>query len=208
MNNICMQSNNILRKTKIIATIDPACNNVETLEEMINAGMNVARLNLSHGSYESHQATIGQVREAAENVSKPVAIMVDTRGIEIRTGKLDTDSIKLKRDDHFTLHMKEQIGDSHGVSATYKKLIDDVEVGQPILLDDGAIELEIIYLEDNAIQYLVMHGGRLKDSKGVNLPDSDLSITATGSENRTDIWRDNLVQKPLSALPRRAVPLV
>lgn len=190
MNNICTQSNTMLRKTKIIATIGPACNDVETLEEMINAGMNVARLNLSHGSYEDHQATINRIREASENIGKPVAIMIDTRGIEIRTGKLDTDSIKLKRDDNFSLYIEEQIGDINGVSVTYPKLIKEVEIGQPILLDDGAIELKILSLEDNAIQCRVVHGGRLKDSKGVNLPDSDLSMTATGPENRDDIWRE------------------
>ena len=187
MKNTNKKSTQALRKNKIIATIGPACNSVDTLVKMINAGMNVARLNLSHGNYNDHKATIGRIREAAQITEKPLAIMIDTRGIEIRTGALTTDSIHLKRNDLFSLYMEQQPGDIQGVSVSYKKLIQEVEIGQPILLDDGAIELKIIALDNAVIKCEVVHGGRLKESKGVNLPKSSLSMTATGPESRDDI---------------------
>ena len=187
MNNTSEQSPATLRKTKIIATIGPACDDVNTLVKMINAGMNVTRLNLSHGSYEEHKNRIARIREAAQIANKPLAIMIDTRGIEVRTGALTTNSIHLHRHDPFTLYMDDRVGDIGGVSVSYKKLVKEVEVGQPILLDDGAIELKITALTDTTIECEVLHGGRLKASKGVNLPLSELSITATGPESREDI---------------------
>ncbi len=185
-----MEAPTALRKTKIIATIGPACDTVETLVEMIEAGMNVTRLNLSHGTYEEHKTRIARIREAAKIADMPLAIMVDTRGIEVRTGALSTDSIKIHRHDTFLLYMDERVGDINGVSVTYAKLIEEVEIGQPILLDDGAMELRITALVEGAIECEVLHGGRLKASKGVNLPMSNLSITATGPESREDICRE------------------
>lgn len=178
------------RKTKIIATVGPACDNVDTLVKMINAGMNVTRLNLSHGSYEAHKKTIQHIREAAAIADQPLAIMIDTRGIEIRTGALSTDSIDLNQYNRFYLYMDQQVGDINGISVSYAKLIEEVEVGQPVLLDDGAIELKIIALGSGSIECEVVHGGVLKASKGVNLPESELSITATGPEIWDDITKE------------------
>ena len=178
------------RKTKIVATIGPACSTVEKLTEMIRAGMNVARLNLSHGNLQGHHEQIGRLREASRLAGSSVAIMVDTRGIEIRTGLIEDGSVELQSDARFTLHTDDRAGDAQGVSITYRKLPEEVRVGTPILLDDGAIELEVTGVEDEAIHCRIIHGGRLGNSKSVNLPETRLSLSAVSPENREDVVRE------------------
>ena len=179
-----------LRKTKIVATIGPASNSAETLKEMIEAGMNVARLNLSHGNYEDHQTLLNLIRKTADEVGVPVAIMVDTRGIEIRTGKLEDSSVELVSGEEFTLFTDGRTGSSQGVSITYRNLSSEVAVGTLILLDDGAIELEVISVSGNSIACQIIHGGELKESKSVNLPDIELAMSAVSPEFRDDIVRE------------------
>ena len=130
-----------IRKTKIVATIGPACDSPELLREMIAAGMNVTRLNLSHGTLEEQQVRITRIREAAAALETNVAIMIDTRGIEIRTGVLAPGSIDLSPGDSFTLTTTQRIGHTDGVSVSFKGLAKEVMPGTAILLDDGAIEL-------------------------------------------------------------------
>jgi pyruvate kinase len=178
------------RKTKIIATIGPACDDVATLTRMIKSGMNVARLNLSHGNFEEHAKRVQQIRQAAEAAGVRVAIMIDTRGIEIRTGTLKERYVHLSRGDAFTLRTDGQPGDKTGVSISYSKLPGEVSVGDIILLDDGAIELRVISTGDDEIECRVVHGGILGKTKGVNLPDTELSLTAVGPENRADFVRE------------------
>jgi len=185
-----MDNSNNLRKTKIVATIGPASDSPETLREMIAAGMNVARLNLSHGSYEQHQALLDRIREIANEMGVQLAIMVDTRGIEIRTGKLRESSVELVRDSKFTLYTDERIGDVNGASVTYKNLPREVGPGTPILLDDGAIELEVKSVSDDEIYCQVIHGGVLTENKSVNLPDTELAVNAVSPEFRDDIARE------------------
>ena len=175
------------RHTKIIATIGPACDNHPTLVQMIEAGMNVARLNLSHGDYTQHKQTLAHVREAASQCGRRIAIMIDTRGIEIRTGKLNSSHIDLSRGDDFCLSTVKRIGDQTGVSVSYAKLAAEVSVGDMILLDDGAIELSVEKIDHHDIFCKVKHGGILKDNKGVNLPNTRLSMTAVGPETRDDL---------------------
>ena len=160
LNHLLMDNSNSLRKTKIVATIGPASNSHDTLKEMIAAGMNVARLNLSHGSYEEHQALLDRIRDIANEMDVQLAIMVDTRGIEIRTGKLRESSVELVRDAKFTLYTDGRIGDGDGASVTYENLPEEVGPGTPILLDDGAIELEVSSVSDNEIYCQVVHGGK------------------------------------------------
>lgn len=174
------------RKTKIIATIGPACDEVDTLMRMIQAGMNVARLNLSHGNYEEHGLRVQRIREAAKAAGSRVAIMIDTRGIEIRTGLLKDSYVDLNRGASFTLRTDGEPGDQQGVSVSYPKLPLEVSIGDVILLDDGAIELEAVSTTDSEINCRVVHGGILGKTKGVNLPDTALSLTAVGPENRAD----------------------
>ena len=179
-----------VRKTKIIATIGPACSSPDMLKAMIKTGMNVARLNLSHGSHEGHRKQIDILRMAAEELDKNIAIMIDTRGIEIRTGKLEDGPVQLSTDDSFSLHINGGLGNASGVPITYQKLHEEVRAGIPILLDDGAIELEVVKVESTTINCRVIHGGELGDCKSVNLPETQLAMSAVSPENRDDIVKE------------------
>ena len=183
-------TNNPIRKTKIVATIGPACDSPKILEAMIGAGMNVARLNLSHGTLAEHHARLVQVRHAAESLGTNVAIMIDTRGIEIRTGHLEARMVELVPGNSFDLYTDGRVGDASGVSVSYVKLPEEVRQRTPILLDDGAIELEVRSVEGETIHCEVIHGGILGESKSVNLPDTRLSLTAVSPENRDDVIRE------------------
>ena len=179
-----------IRKTKIVATIGPACDSVDMLQDMMRAGMNVARLNLSHGTLDSQYESLARIREAAVLVDTNVAIMIDTRGIEIRTGTLGPESVELKTGDSFTLCTSERLGDRDAVSVSFKGLAEEVTAGTVILLDDGAIELNVDSISGDAIECKVVHGGMLRNSKSVNLPNTQLSISAVGPENREDVIRE------------------
>jgi pyruvate kinase len=178
------------RKTKIVATIGPACESPDTLVAMIKAGMNVARLNLSHGTHAEHKRRIDDLRAAATQAGTQIAIMIDTRGIEIRTGKLPEGPVELAPGEDFTLHTGAHSGNARGVSVTYRKLAEEVRPGTPILLDDGAIELEVRRIAGEAIECRVIHGGRLGDTKSVNLPETRLALSAVSPENREDVVRE------------------
>lgn len=179
-----------IRKTKIVATIGPASDSVEILEAMIRAGMSVARLNLSHGSYQAHKLRIEQIRKASKNLSIPIAIMVDTRGVEIRTGQIEQGFVELQTGSSFSLYTDHQIGDTQGVSVTYQRLSQEVAVGDVILLDDGAMELKVVSVSGSEICCEVILGGILKENKGVNLPNTQLSMTAVETEQRDDILQE------------------
>ncbi len=185
-----MKKPDSLRKTKIVATIGPASDSREMLAEMIAAGMNVARLNLSHGSHGEHQARLDRIREVAAEMGVPLAIMVDTRGIEVRSGKLVDGTVELARGATFTLYTDGRIGNGQGVSVTYKSLPDEVGPGTPILLDDGAIELEVVSVAEREVVCEVLHGGLLAENKSVNLPDTELAVSAVSPEFRDDIVRE------------------
>ncbi len=180
----------VQRKTKIVATIGPACASLEQLAAMIRAGMNVARLNLSHGTLDGHKEQIRLLRAASAQVGTSIAIMIDTRGIEIRTRRLHNDQAELLPGSSFTLFTDEREGDEHGVSITYRKLFEEVSNGTPILLDDGAIELEVTSVADSSIICRVIHGGWLGNCKSVNLPDTRLTLSAVSPENREDVVRE------------------
>ncbi|MCW8852605.1 MAG: pyruvate kinase [Gammaproteobacteria bacterium] len=189
MNNTTSRHTQI-RKTKIVATIGPACNSPEMLKAMIEAGMNVARLNLSHGTHTDHSKQILTLRKAAREIGRNIAIMIDTRGIEIRTGLLKDGVVTLVPGELFSLHTEDVPGDINGVSITYQKLFEEVRKGIPILLDDGAIELEVETVKDGVIICRVIHGGLLGNSKSVNLPETQLAMSAVSPENRDDIVKE------------------
>lgn len=178
------------KKTKIVATIGPACNTQEKLEQLLRAGMNVARLNLSHGTFEGHQQQIDLIREAARKVGTHVAIMIDTKGVEIRTWKLTTPKVELLPGAAFVLYSEERTGDENGVSISYANLPREVSIGDPILLDDGAIELETISTTDTEIHCKVVHGGMLGERKSINLPDTALELATANPESREDVKRE------------------
>ncbi|MDJ0805326.1 MAG: pyruvate kinase [Gammaproteobacteria bacterium] len=185
-----METHNQIRKTKIIATIGPSSDSLVTIKHMIQAGMNVARLNLSHGTFSAHRDRVKSIRQAADELNTNIAIMIDTRGIEIRTGLLDTDSIDLAIGDCFTLYTDDRQGNSEGVSITYKQLPTELGINTPILLDDGNIELVTEKVHSDRIDCRVVIGGRLGESKSLNLPETELSLRAVSPENREDVIRE------------------
>jgi pyruvate kinase len=177
----------LLRKTKVIATIGPACDDERTIAAMIEAGMNVARLNLSHGTLDEHRERIRRLRHASEALSANVAVMLDTKGIEIRTGAVRNGSIELVEGTPFTLYVKDEPGDADGVAISYKRLPREVRLGSSVLMDDGRIELRVVSLDDESIQCRVVRGGELGNRVGVNVPDVTLSVGVMDEENRRDL---------------------
>ncbi|MEA3273855.1 MAG: pyruvate kinase [Pseudomonadota bacterium] len=178
------------RKTKIVATVGPACDAPATLEAMLQAGMSVARLNLSHGTLEEHKLRLERIRAAASSLGTQVAIMLDTRGVEIRTGRLPMGSVELVSGGAFTLYTDGRPGDETGVAVTYQRLALEVNPGDTILLDDGAMELTVQSVEEREVRCRVVVGGALRENKGVNLPDIQLSVGAVDPENRDDVLRE------------------
>lgn len=178
------------QKTKIIATIGPASDSGETIKEMIGAGVSVARINLSFGTSRDQAERVTRIRSAAEEMNVHVAIMADTRGIEIRTGKLESEFVELKAGSDFSLYCDGRVGNGEGVSVSYAGLYKEVDTGTIILLDDGAIEVAALSIEDSTIRGRIIHGGILRQNKGVNLPDTQLSLSAVSPENREDVMRE------------------
>ena len=176
-----------MKKTKIVCTIGPATENVETLKKMILAGMNVARLNFSHGGYEDQEKYVKAIRQAAKEVDMPVALLLDTQGPEIRTGKLNEAPVVLKAEDEFTLVNDEIIGDNTKVSVTYKDLYKDVKPGVTILIDDGKIEIEVDRIEGKDVVCKVMNGGELGNRKSINIPGTHINLPALKEKDIKDL---------------------
>ncbi len=176
-----------MRKTKIIATIGPASEKTETLKQMIEAGMNVARLNFSHGSHEEHRLRMLAVRAAAQVCNKPVAIMLDTKGPEIRTGKLKNGKVKLEGGQLFVLTTREIIGDESEVAVSYPYLPQEVKKGTTILLSDGLINLQVEESNQPDIVCRVINGGELGERKGVNVPGVRIALPFLSEKDVADI---------------------
>jgi pyruvate kinase len=176
-----------MRKTKIVCTIGPASEDRALIKKLIFAGMNVARLNFSHGTHDEHAARIDLIRACAEEAGLPVAIMLDTKGPEIRTGLLKDGFITLFKGDEFTFTSREIEGTIDKVSITYKNLPDDVDYGTKILLDDGLIELEVQNAQNGDVHCRVINGGVLKERKGVNVPRISLNIPNLTEKGIRDI---------------------
>ncbi len=176
-----------MRHTKIIATIGPASEKIEIIEAMISAGMNVARLNFSHGSHEEHLQRIKNIRAAAMNTAKPIGIMLDTKGPEIRTGKLETGKAMLKPGQNFVLTNRNIIGNESEVSISYAALVDDVSIDDNILLADGLISLQVTDKTATDIICKVVNGGELGDKKGVNLPGIAIDLPFLSAQDEQDI---------------------
>lgn len=176
-----------MRKTKIVCTIGPASESLEKLKQLIAAGMNVARLNFSHGDYEEHGARITNIRQAAAELNKTVAILLDTKGPEIRTGKLAVEPIELVQDEFITLTTEEILGDKDRISVTYTDLPSDVRVGSTILIDDGLIGLTVVDIQGTEIKCKIVNGGTIKSKKGVNVPGVSISLPGITEKDANDI---------------------
>ena len=176
-----------MKNTKIICTIGPASQNPETIKKLILAGMNVARLNFSHGSYEEQANKFHMIQDVSGELGIPVAILQDTKGPEIRLRDFANGKEELKAGQKFTLTTEEIAGTNEKVSITYKQLPNDVEEGMAILLDDGLIELKVDKVTATDIECTVINGGFVSDKKGVNVPGADLSMPFISDVDREDI---------------------
>ena len=176
-----------MKKTKIVCTIGPSSQNVETLKELINAGMNVARINFSHGGIEEQGEKINNVKIARKELNVPIALMLDTKGPEIRIGKLAEGSVMLQEGEYITFTTEEILGDKNRVSVSYKELYKEVSPGTTILIDDGTLETVVSEIQDTNIICKVTHGGKLGSRKSINVPGASLNLPSLAEKDIKDI---------------------
>jgi pyruvate kinase len=183
-----MQSPQLLtlspNKTRIVATIGPASNSPGVLERMIRAGLNVARLNFSHGEFATHSQNIENIRAASKTVGRPVAIMADLSGPKMRIGQFAAEPIQLKQGDRFTLTTEDIVGDQQRVSVSFARLPQVVKTGDKLSLNDGYIQVEVAEVLGRDVRCTVVVGGELRSRKGLNLPGIDLGIGAFTERDR------------------------
>jgi pyruvate kinase len=206
-----------MRKTKIVCTIGPASESEEMLEKLMNAGMNVARLNFSHGSHEEHKGRIDTIRKVAKRLNKTVAILLDTKGPEIRTHNMKDGIIDLEKGKEVIVSMTEVEGTPEKFSVTYDNLINDVQVGSYILLDDGLVELQVKDIDHDRgeVKCDILNSGELKNKKGVNLPgvkvnlpgitDKDADDIRFGIKEDVDFIAASFVRRPSDVLDIREI---
>ena len=177
-----------MRKAKIVATIGPASQSPEMIGKLVEAGMDVARLNFSHGDHESHGKTILLIREASRLLKKPVAIMQDLQGLKIRTGPLENgSSVELTTGHHFVLTTQAVVGNSERVSTSYQALPQDLRPGDRLLLSDGLIELRVLTTTRSDVECEVIAGGTLAENQGINLPNVKISASALTEKDLQDL---------------------
>jgi len=178
-----------MKKTKIVCTIGPKTESLEKLTELVNAGMNVMRLNFSHGDYEEHGTRIKNFRKVMENTNETLAILLDTKGPEIRTVKLEGgQDVDLVAGQEFTFTTDPTvIGNKNKVAVTYPGFASDLSVGNTILVDDGLIEMEVISKTENDVKCTVLNNGALGENKGVNLPSVKVSLPALSEKDKNDL---------------------
>ncbi len=174
------------RRAKIVCTIGPASRSMETIGHLIDEGMDVARLNFSHGRAEDHTATVAAVREAARKRGRAVAILQDLQGPKIRVGKMQPDTV-LEAGTEFTLTTEEVLGDSRRACITYEHLPKDVKPGNLLLLDDGLLQLEVLAVQGQEVITRVLIGGPLSNNKGVNLPGIAVSAPSMSEKDHSDL---------------------
>lgn len=174
------------KKTKIVATIGPASRDAEVLSEMIHAGLNVVRMNFSHGSHEDHLDTIVQIKKAQKRAKKPVAILQDLSGPKIRIGKVQ-DGVILKKGQSYILSVSRCVGDEKRVFVNFKPLISSVSKGSVIKINDGKLCLEVTKVVGKDIHTTVLVGGPLTSNKGVNVPDVQLPISSLTAKDKEDV---------------------
>ncbi len=171
-------------KTKLVCTIGPASDSPQILEKMIVAGMNVARLNFSHGDYASHKETIKKIKSASEAVERPVAVMADLPGPKMRVGEFAEEPVELQPEDKFTLTTEDIVGDRTRVAVSFSGLPRAVKSGDRLFLNDGYIQIEVEQVDGNDVHCRVLVGGELRSRKGLNLPGIDLGISAFTDQDR------------------------
>ena len=177
-----------MRKAKIICTMGPASRDEPQLGKLVAAGMDVARLNFSHGTHADHALAIANVRKAAELAGRPVGLLLDLQGPKIRVGKIEGGKVKLENGAEVIVTVGEtQPGNAQRFSCSYEGLPDDVSIGDPVLINDGALRLEVIGISGKEVKCRVLQGGMLSDHKGINLPGTPVSIPALTPKDIEDL---------------------
>ena len=176
-----------MRKTKIVCTLGPASKKEAVMEDMLKAGMNVARINFSHGSHDEHKETIATFRKVRDRLKMPAAVMLDTKGPEIRLGTFAEKCVELQAGQTFTLTAQDVEGDNTKVSITFKKLAEQLEVGNIVLLDDGRIKLVVTEISGQDVVCRVENGGEISDKKGVNIPNVHLDFPYLSAQDERDL---------------------
>lgn len=204
-----------MRRTKIVCTLGPATNDVEIMKKLIENGLDAARINFSHGTYESHAETIAKLKQAREELNAPIPLILDTKGPEIRIKTFKEGKIRLEEDAQFTLTTREMEGDETIVSVTYADLPKDLQKGSRVLIDDGLIELRVDSIEDTDVHCTVINGGNVSSRKGVNLPgvkvnlpslmEKDISDLKFGVENGFDIVAASFIRSAADVVNIRRV---
>ncbi|MEX1013324.1 MAG: pyruvate kinase [Waddliaceae bacterium] len=177
----------MIRRTKIICTIGPACNSLEKIKALIEAGMNVARINMSHSTRDEHQKTIDLVKKARKLLNVPVAIMLDTKGLEIRIGEIKDNSLELTRGSHWKLVSEEVLGDITKVTVTPPSLLHNLTVGTHVFFNDGYIDSKVVSIEKDGVIVEILNGGMISSHKGINIPGLRFSDVNLTDEDITDI---------------------
>ena len=204
-----------MRKTKIVCTLGPSTDSEEVLKELMLAGMNVARINFSHGNYKDQAPRINMFKKVRDELKLPIPLLLDTQGPEIRIGKFENDEIYLDKGQEFTLTNKDELGDKYKVAITYKTLYQEIDVGRIILVNDGTIELKVKEIRDEDIICEVLQGGKLTNRKSMNIPDfavnlpgiteKDIADIKYGIEAGFDYIAASFVRKPQDVLEIREV---
>lgn len=178
---------NDIKRTKIVCTLGPASQSEEVLRELILNGLNVCRFNFSHGSHEEHKGRINMVKKVREDLNRPIAILLDTKGPEIRTGNFADPEVLLEEGAEFTITMDEVVGTKEICTVSYKGLADDVKEGDTILIDDGLVGLRVKSVENGNIKCIVENSGIVKNHKGVNVPGVKINLPAITPKDVSDI---------------------
>ncbi len=175
------------KKTKIVCTLGPASDSEEVLTQLVQNGLNVCRFNFSHGSHEEQKARMDVAKKVREKLDLPVALLLDTKGPEIRTGKFQDPEVLLEQGQKFIITMEDVLGTKEKCTVSYKELINDVKVGDSILIDDGLVGLRITEIKGNDIICIVENSGIVKNHKGVNLPGVKINLPALTEKDISDI---------------------
>ena len=176
-----------MRKAKIVCTIGPSSNSERVINGMVRAGMNVARLNFSHGTYDEHGKAVKLIRSASKKLDTPIATLLDLKGVKIRIGSIQNRSVHIKKGAQLVLTSKKVPGSSSEVQVQYPHLTKDLKRGDRVLIDDGLIRLRVLRIEKGSVITRVIEGGELKERKGVNFPGVRTSVPALTRQDRADI---------------------
>ncbi|WP_377269327.1 pyruvate kinase [Peterkaempfera sp. SMS 1(5)a] len=176
-----------MRRAKIVCTLGPATDSYEQLKAVVEAGMNVARLNMSHGSHTEHEGRYRRVRQVSEDTGRPIGVLADLQGPKIRLATFAEGPVTVENGDEFTITIEDVPGDQHICGTTYKGLPGDVKKGDPILINDGAVALEVVSVDGPQVKTVVVEGGVLSNNKGINLPGAAVNVPALSEKDIEDL---------------------